>query len=244
MKDKQKRQCGLGQVSAEITKRLGLNRPAGSPKPKTWDAKRVTQTELDLLSSLIEFAEGAYPDEAAQGNYVDAFIDRVANSFVAEKRPVDVADLRRRVKKMLDDTAAGEAVNLDPRELVLTSVATSPGQARYEGGRTSVFLFAVRDLLHHPDARMLTRCAAPGCEKLFIRRKGGKYCTPEHALAAKLDKRSEIPIEERRRRRHEIYVKSVVRRIEKAKGKGAARAVESKIQTRPRKSPLNKGESL
>jgi hypothetical protein len=188
------------------------------PRPRPVKSKKLT--DRDLLQSLVEFAKGFHDTPEAADAYIDAFIDRVAGTFVNKERDVDINGLRGQVREALTAIAEGKPVRMDPRA--------------FRNPRASVFLAAMGSLLRLPAARFVCLCLGPKCTsgRLFIRRTQGRYCSPRCALDAKLEQRRQIPVKKRQARRRTAYLKELEKKS--PQGKAAAQHVRAREKEKER----------
>ena len=89
------------------------------------------------------------------------------------------------------------------------------GTPFYAGREGALFAIACHQLLSSPEAKRISRCAASQCDRWFLRRKRGMYCSPACGRDAKRVRYFATPPKERSDLHHEAYKDRVARRIGK-----------------------------
>jgi len=96
-------------------------------------------------------------------------------------------------------------------DISLTSPKHGPPQRVYSGDMRGILIMAALDALV-VESHRLAKCQRPGCERLFVRRKRGSYCSKRCSQRARtLRYLSSISAEKQREQRHAHYVAKVRR---------------------------------
>lgn len=194
---------------------------------------RVGSSPLDRLKWLLEFAEftGASEENAADPENANAEIAEFTRSFsgfpIREKA---ITGLRRGMYEKLQRWVKEGRLQINWSELgsdfarvVVKSSRTGDTLNRYQGIQGG-FLMACGDLIEREGSR-IARCQGPGCDRLFVRRKRGNYCSRRCSQRMRSERfRMSHSREELSEARHQAYKEKVRRES------GLAR----KVSRRPR----------
>ncbi|GEM_PF-3296761 len=121
---------------------------------------------------------------------------RIPTKSDAQKKVVaDIEDAISTVKTLTGGLADGKVVNLSPESGTLTLNIRQDAKGRlsreYRGPLETQVFFRTLDLLDRVGNR-LRRCpyqpeGEPVCGRVFVKRKGQRFCKPDHAQAAAYD---------------------------------------------------------
>jgi hypothetical protein len=144
----------------------------------------------------------------------------------------ELVDLAREMKERVTKFIAGEMwyYPILPASLaaLLTSPIHGPPVAAFGGDCRAVLMMAARDTLA-VESRRIASCNGPDCERLFVRRKRGAYCSKRCSQRARtLRYLSSLSPEKKRQMRHDYYAAKVRQQ------KGAAIKVRQNQPIRPR----------
>ena len=187
-----------------------------------WKKKRLLSTR-DLLQWLVDFAQAADAPNVSHDE-IERFATVVTGHPFISRGFATGAALQPVVARALQSVTHDQpwVLRSDTLHPFVTHVRL--GTVSYAGRPQDVFLLAVRDLLSRPDARALKACAGLGCDRLFLKRKRGIYCSENCAHRGKLEHRHAMPPETRYEQRHAAYKRA----LEREKGKAIARHVRQR----------------
>lgn len=185
----------------------------GNWKPKkTRNSVTPREWRADLLGRLLRFSRsgerraGRLTEEA---NYLIRWTFRSgAFSGVKGKLSLDTCRwMQRKAAEVIDTLARGQQWELRLKELYDADPQlewfVTPGHSQLAANTEATFLLTLKDILTDPaNAGRIRRCAQPGCNTLFIKRKTGQFCaihaTPTEKVRRYRAKFSSAEIEGRR----------------------------------------------
>lgn len=190
--------------------------------------KRVGVTRESQIRWLLEFANGLPPKDAESARRISAELFQLAhlicNPGITEGRPAklgsaDQVDDLRRVHAGLREEILGPGMlgkwTIESTQLGNYQFGIYHGKPFYIADEGALFILACHQLLASSEAQRISRCAAPKCDRWFLRRKRGTYCSPECGAEAKSSRYFNTPAQERSARRHETYKDWVTRHVGK-----------------------------
>jgi predicted RNA-binding Zn ribbon-like protein len=143
----------------------------------------------------------------------------------------EIIELAQQMKQAVTKLVAGEtwAFWLSSGLMAqLTSPQKKPPRILWAGAYEPVVMLTARELLA-AESHRIAKCNGPGCERLFVRRKRGAYCSKRCSQRARtLRYLSSLSPEEKRQLRHDYYAAKVRQQ------KGTAIKVRQNQPIRPR----------
>jgi hypothetical protein len=209
--------------------------------------RRVGTTSRSMIEWLLRFANGDAPTSATvrrvsadiheifARTYGEGALSAIQSAKLGSDAQVE--HFGRLHVGLRDDmlNAPRGAWEIESEQLGAFNIGVNGWRPTFRGDEGAVFVFSCQRLLSSPEAQRISRCKAPGCDKWFLRRKRGVYCSPSCGEAAKRSRYFAVPEPERRKRRHSAY-KNWVR-----ENRGSA--VASKVRPRGRRTQITGKEN-
>jgi hypothetical protein len=144
----------------------------------------------------------------------------------------EIIELARQMKQAITKLVAGEtwAVWLSSGLMAqLTSPQKGPPRALWAGAYDAIVILTARELLA-AESHRIAKCSGPGCDRLFVRRKRGAYCSKRCSQRARtLRYLSSLSSEKKRQMRHDYYAA----KVRQQKGKAIKVRQNQPIRLRP-----------
>ena len=224
----------LQVIAASGSVRRRLN-PGDSPRSE----QRMRAARIANLVRLIEFVYETDPFKAYQ--QARKFLEYAApEGGVRGARfdPDEISALQNEARNRIESAVAGETWLLTAADLATADpsfgfrvepLLRPHGLTHEASNLKAIVLWTLANILGGREGERLVKCAEPGCEVIFIKRKRGIYCRA-HRSGKEHARRHRQAAKESPESRHSRYVKHVAR----TKGKSVAAHVRK--STRKNKS--------
>jgi hypothetical protein len=180
---------------------------------------QAREWKADLLTRLVNFSRdpaGRVKDLEARARYLLRYGPRQSTATPTSLDLDTCQWMQNKAARVINQLVSGQEWELTVADLtqaggVLVAWYVGTGYATFQGGAKAVFLLALKDVLSDPaNAGRLRRCAQPGCQAIFVKRKTGRFCDTHAANTFKVQRyRARLSAQQLSDKRHEDYLRTL-----------------------------------